>query len=259
MAKKQSYSYKVRKNDTLTNRMLIVFLLLLVSVFALLSVRNWLDSSDSIASLPLYLKVAPFFPVVPLILFIVASIRFFMMKKKGVDETLTVFSSAFTLAIASVLLFVSLLISVFVFKGFVPAIIFIVLVSLLYFISVSFPGAYLGLTVFNTFAAFIIYMMHLLSPVDSRVWDVVLRVFFIVVALTLGFMLLIYKKSGKEFIKISFLNKDTNYLPLFLSIIQFIVFLVLGLFQIGSYVIFDIIIAFETIVFALFYAIKMLK
>ena len=75
---KMNYSYKTRRNDTLTNRMIAVFVLMCAAVYALLSIKNWLGSMDSVPYLEGYMKAAPFFPVLPLILFALSLFFFFL-------------------------------------------------------------------------------------------------------------------------------------------------------------------------------------
>ena len=259
MANKQNLSRKAKRNETLTNRMMIVFALLLVSVFILMMVRNWLGTSDAINFYEFYLKAVPFLPIIPLVLSIASGAWFFSSRKNRKDETFKTLSSSFIFSICLVFLVVSLLISNFVYKGYVPAIIFVVLVSLLYFIAVSFPGSYLFTTVFNALAAFALFALNLLSPPDLRTEYIIMSVLAIIVSVI--YLAIIFgttKTNGflgtKKLIK----NK-ADYFTISISVVMFIAFVILGTFGIGSYVIYDIIIAIETIIVALFYAIKMLK
>ncbi len=259
MAKKQTYSFKTRRNDTVINRAMIVFALLLLTVFTLLSVRNWLDTGAAVSKYEAYIKAVRFLPILPIAVTALAAVFFIKCRKENKDERLKVFSSAFLLSVALVFLVVSVLISRYVYTGYVPAIVFVILVSVLYFIAISFPGSYLVMTVFNAFGAFAIYAFHLVSPIDSPVLHYVLRALAILVAI--AFIVLLYKAKagGGEYRGIRILQPNSDYYPAVIAASLFILFTVLGIFGIGSYLIYDIIIALETIIFALFYAIKTLK
>lgn len=259
MAGKQNYSYKTRRSDTLTTRMMIVFVLLIISVFALLSIKNWLGTTAAVDSYDVYMKAAPFFPVLPLVLTVAAAIYFIKSKLAKKDESLKIVSSGFLLSIAAVLLVVSLLISNYIYLGYVPAVIFVILVSLLYFIAVSFPGSYLIITVFNALGAFAIYALNLVSPIDHAVAYYAFRVIAIVLAIAFGVLIYLEKKRGSLFNGVRILKDDASCLPMFIAIAVFVLCMALGMLRIGSYVIYDVVIALETIIFALFYAIKMLK
>lgn len=256
---KMNYSYKTRRNDTLTNRMMIAFVLMCAAVYALLSVKNWLSSMNSVPYLEGYMKAAPFFPILPLILFALSLFFFIRKRRMGADESLKLFSSSFILSLTSVLLVVSLLVSSFVYKGYVPSIVFVVLVSLLYFIAISFPGSYFVMTLFNALSAFSLYAVNLISPIDHKVQDVIARALLIAISVFFFAAFLIAKKNGGKFYGIKLMKENASYLPILLAIAFFTVFAVLDSLSIGSFVIYGIIIGLETIIFALFYAIKMLK
>lgn len=259
MAKKQTYSYKTKRSDTLTNRMMTVFVLLLVSVFALLSVRNWLSTTSAVESYDVYIKTVRLLPIVPLILTVASAVYFILCRKNQKNEEFTTLSSSFLLTVSAVFLVVALIISKFVYIGYVPAIIFVILVSLLYFIAVSFPGSYLWVAVFNALGAFAIYALHLVSPIDSLVEHYVFRILAVLIAVAFAVVLYMAKKNGGELFGVRIMKQNSDYLPLFISVAIFVLFIILGTFGIGSYVVYDVIIALETIIFALFYAIKMLK
>ncbi len=256
---KMNYSYKTRRNDTLTNRMIAVFVLMCAAVYALLSIKNWLGSMDSVPYLEGYMKAAPFFPVLPLILFALSLFFFFQKRKAGVDESLKLFSSSFILAVTAVLLVVSILISNFVSKGYVPSIAFVVLVSLLYFIAISFPGPYFVMTLYNALSAFSLYAVNLIYPIDHKIQDITARTILIIVSVFVLIAFIIAKKNGGKFCGIKLMKENASYLPIILAIILFTIFAILDSLSIGSFVIYGIIIGLETIIFALFYAIKMLK
>lgn len=256
---KINYSYKTRRNDTLTNRMMTVFLLMCLGVWALLSAKNWLNSMDSVPYLEGYKKVATFFPILPAILF--AVLLFFTVKNRraGVDESLKLFSTPFLLSISAVLLVVSLLISNFVGKGYVPSIVFVVLVSVLYFIAISFPGSYFVLTLFNALAAFSLYAVNLISPIDHKVQDIVARALLLIVCAVLFAAFIVAKKNGGKVFGIRLMKENADLLPILLAIAIFALFAVLDSLSIGSFLMYGLIIGIETIIFALFYAIKTLK
>ncbi|MBQ7897454.1 MAG: hypothetical protein IJ323_03420 [Clostridia bacterium] len=256
---KSNYSYKTRRNDALTNRMIAVFVLMSIGVFALLGIKNWLNSSSSVPYLEIYMKAAPWFPVLPFVLFALSLVYFIMKRKNGDDEAFKVFSSSFILSITSVLLVVSLFISYFVAKGYVPSIIFVILVSVLYFIAISLPGSYFLMTLFNALGAFSLYALNLLSPIDHRVQDVIARVVLILLSAALLWAFVKAHKNGGVIGGFKLMKPGADILPLIIAVPLYIVLVLLGMFSIGSYVLFDIIIGLETIVFALFYAIKMLK
>ena len=256
---KINYSYKTRRNDALTNRMVVVFILMCVGVFLLLGIKDWLNSTSSVPYLDIYLKAAPFFPVLPLILFIAAAVLFVKKRMNKVDEALKAFSSSFILSVAAVLLVVSIFISSFVAKGYIPSIIFIVLVSVLYFVAISFPGSYFAMTLFNALGAFSLYALNMISPISHRAQDIVARSILIVISLFVLFVFIKARKSEGVFGGMSIIKPNANIFPIVFAILVYIVLVCLGTFSIGSYVLFDIIIALETIIFALFYAIKLLK
>ena len=256
---KSNYSYKTRRSDALTNRMIAVFVLMCIGVFALLGIKNWLNSSSSVPYLGIYMKAAPWFPVLPFVLFALSLFFFISKRKSGVDESLKVFSSSFILSVTSVLLIVSLFISYFIAKGYVPSIIFVILVSVLYFIAISFPGSYFLMTLFNALGAFSLYALNLLSPIDHRVQDIIVRVVLILISIAILYAFIKAHKNGGVVCGIKLMKPGADIVPLILAVLLYVVFVLLGAFSIGSYVLFDIIIGLETIVFALFYAIKMLK
>ncbi len=259
MAKKQTYSFKTRRNDTVINRAMIVFALLLLAVFALMSVRNWLDTREAISKYETYIKAIRFLPILPICLSVLTGFFFIKNRRENVDERLKVFSTSFLFSVSLVFLVVSFLISRYVYTGYVPAIVFVILVSVLYFIAISFPGSYLVMTVFNAFGAFAIYAFHLVSPIGSPVLHYVLRALAILVALAFIFVLYKAKAGGGEYRGIKILQPNSDYYPAVIAASLFILFTVLGIFGVGTYLIYDIIIALETIIFALFYAIKTLK
>ena len=77
----------------------------------------------------------------------------------------------------------------------------------------------------------------------------------------LAFIVVVYKahSNGGVFCGASILRPDADLYPLLIAAVLFVVFVVLGMFEIGSFVVYDVIIALETIIFSLFYAIKTLK
>lgn len=257
--KKVNYSYKTRRSDTLTNRMMIVFVLMCFGVFLLSSIKNWLLSDSSVPYLDLYIKSLSYIPILPVILLIVSVLFFIKRRKAGVDETLKIFSSSFVLSLTVIVFIISLLISTFAYKGYVPSIIFLVLVSLLYFVAVSFPGSYFLMALFNSLGAFSLYALNLISPINHRVQDIIARVVLIVLALLFLCFFIKNRKEGKMLGSFKLISPNADLLPILIATVLYAVFLLLGMFSVGSFVIFDIIIGIETIVFALFYAIKMLK
>ncbi len=256
---KNNYSYKARRNDTLINRMVAVFVLMSLAVFALLTMKDKLLSSSFLDYLETYMKIAPYFFVLPLVLFAVSLFFFIKKRREGVDDSLKVFSSSFILSVAATLLVISTLISSFIYKGYVPSIIFVVLVSVLYFIAISFPGSYFVMTLFNALGAFAIYVLNLISPIDHRVQDIVTRILVIAFAVLFFYIFVLSSKKDGTFCGIRIISPGASIIPLLVALILFVIFVLLGMFSIGSYVLFDFIIGLETIVFALFYAIKMLK
>ena len=256
---KLNYSYKTRRSDTLTNRMMIVFVLMCLGVFLLSSIKNWLISDSSVPYLETYMKLLPYLPIIPLVLFAVTLFFFFKNKKADKDEALKTFSSSFILSLALVVLVVSLLVSNFAYKGYVPSIIFVVLASLLYFVAISFPGSYFLMALFNSLGAFSLYALNLISPISHRVQDIIARVVVIALALFFLFFFMKNRKDGKILGTFKLITPNAHLLPILSAVVLFVVFVLLGMFSVGSFVIFDIILGIETIVFALFYAIKMLK
>ncbi len=256
---KVNYSYKTRRSDTLTNRMMIVFVLMCLSVFILSSIKNWLISDSSVPYLETYIKATSYIPIIPLLLFIGASLFFIKKRREGKDEALKIFSSSFILSLTFVLLVVSLLISNFAYKGYVPSIIFIVLLSLLYFVAISFPGSYFLMALFNSLGIFSLYALNLISPIGHRVQDIVARAVVILLSILFLYFFIKNRKEGKMLGSFKLINPNADLLPILTAVVLFVAFVLLGMFSIGSFVIFDIIIGIETIIFALFYAIKMLK
>lgn len=262
MAKKNNYSYKIRRTDVMVTRMMIVFVLLILSVFTLLKVRDWVSVRSwlgPVGDYGNYFTITAVLCGMALICTIASAIYFAKCKKSKKDETLLPVPSAMLLSISAVLLVVSLLISKYVYTGFIVAIVFIIMAAMLYFISVCFSGAFLVTTFFNTLGAFTIYALHLVSPINSPVAHYGFRIAAVLIAIL--FIAFVYKAkaNGGAFRGVKILKSDENPLPVLISAIVFIAFIMLGMFEIGSYVIYDVIIALETIIFALFYAIKMLK
>ncbi len=264
MAKKQNYSYKTRRLDTLTNRLMIVFGLLVLSVWALLSGRNWLLANSWISSggteqLGAYPFIITVLLVISLLCLAASVVYFTLCRKKNKDEGLTVFSSSFIMAIAAAFFGIVLMLTIAGYYGYIPSIVFAVLVSLLYFIAVAFPGSYVAVTVFNALGAFLIYALHLVSPIDAPVLNYVLRTIILLLTVPIVLVLIKIKANSGELKGMKILNPETAYSPFFIAIAIFALFIILGMFGVASYIIFDVIIALETIIFALFYAIKMLK
>lgn len=262
MIKKENYSYKTRKNEALITRMIIVFVLLTVAVFSLLKTREWVSVRSWLGPISDYgnfFTVTSILTLLSLVLTIVTAVRFVKLRRAKVDESLKPFPSSMMFTVSAVLLLVLLLISNFVYTGFSVAIIFVIMVSLLYFISVCFPGSYLIMTVFNALGAFVIYALQLVSPINNPVLHYALRILAVLVAF--AFIAVIYKAhcNGGEVGGVRILKPDADVLPITVAAILFTAFIILGMFEIGSYIIYDVIIALETIIFALFYAIKTLK
>lgn len=256
---KNNYSYKARRNDTLINRMIAVFALMSLAIFFLLTMKDRISSNSFIEQLEGYTKAAPYFFILPLILFAVALFFFIKRRLDGADESFKVFSSSFILAVTATLYVISVLISNFPGKGFVPSIIFVILVSLLYFIAISFPGSYFVMTLFNSLGAFALYALNLISPHEHRIQDIAARLGVIIIALVFFGVFCSASKKDGTFYGIKLITPGSSIIPLLVALVLFVIFVILGMFSIGTYVLFDIIIGLETIVFALFYAIKMLK
>lgn len=262
MVKKENYSYKTKKNDVQITRMCIVFALLLIAIFSLIKAREWVSVRSWLGVVSDYghfFTVAKILSAVVLVLTVLSGIYFVKTKRARVDEALKVFPSSMLFAVMASLLVVFLLISNFVYTGFGVAIVFVIMVSLLYFISVCFPGAYLVITVFNALGAFAIYALELVSPIDSKVMNYSLRI--LLVLITIAFIATVCKahSNGGEIRGVRILSPDANLFPILIAALLFASFVILGMMGIGSWVIYDIIIALETIIFALFYAIKTLK
>lgn len=259
MSAKQNYSYKTRKEDTKTTRMMIVFSLLIISVFALMSVKNWLDTTSALPHYEMYRKLIRYAPIIPLVASIASAFYFFRCKKQKKDESLKVLPSYFLLSVSLVALVSTLLISKYIFVGYAPSIILIVMVSLLYFISTAFPGSYTLVTVFNALGAFVIYALHLVSPSDNPLAHYGFRALAIVIAVL--FVLTVVKARLGDAHRFGFKlpKSKAELFPLVFASVLFVVFTVLGMFGIGSYLVYDVIIALETIIFALFYAVRTLK
>ena len=259
MAAKQNYSYKTRREDTVTTRMIVVFVLLLVSVFTLMSIKNWLDTTSALAYYETYCNVIKYIPIIPLVLTLLSAFYCFKCRRSNKDESLRVLPSYFLLSVSLVALIAALIISKYIFVGYVPSIILIVLVSLLFFFSTVFPGSYTLVTVFNALGAFVIYALHLVSPTENKLAHFGFRALSIVVAAL--FVLAVVKASSSGGAKFGFKlpKSKAELFPLIFASVVFVLFIVLGMFNIGSYLVYDVIIALETIIFALFYAVKTLK
>ena len=145
MAKKQNYSYKAHRNDVLTTRMIIIFTLLLVSVFVLFKAREWISVRSwlgPIGDYGYFFTITRLLTGLCLILTALSAIHFAKLKKAGVDESLKVIPSSMLLSVSATVFAVLLAVSAFSYTGIGMSIIFIILVALLYFISVCFPGSY---------------------------------------------------------------------------------------------------------------------
>lgn len=262
MANKQSYSYKTRRNDVLITRMAVVFGLLLVAVFGLLKTRDWISTRSWLGPIGDY---GVFFPVawsLTAVFFIVtvfAAINFIKLRKTELDESLKVVTSSMLLTVSATLFLVLLTVSAFSYTGVEMSIAFVILVSLLYFISVCFPGSYFIMATFNAIGAFVLYAINPISVIDSPVLYGLLRA--LVFAFAIAFVVVVYiaRSNNGSFLGIKILQPNADISPLLIAAVLFELFVVLGTFGIGSYILYDIIIALETIIFALFYAIKTLK
>lgn len=262
MVKKDNYSYKTRRNDVMITRMVIVFALLLIAIFSLIKAREWVSVRSWLGPISDYghfFTIAKILSAVVFVLTVVSGLYFVRMKRSGTDEALKVLPSSMLFAISASLLVVFLLISNFVYTGFGVAIVFVIMVSLLYFIAVCFPGAYLMITVFNALGAFAIYALELVSPIDNKAMHYGLRI--LAVLITIAFIATVGKarSAGGEIRGVRIINRDANLFPIMIAALLFVAFVIMGMMGIGSWVIYDIIIALETIIFALFYAIKTLK
>lgn len=262
MVKKDNYSYKTRKSDVQITRMVIVFALLLIAIFSLFKAREWISVRSWLGPVSDYghfFTVTKILTAVSLVLTVLSGLYFVKLRREKTDEALKLLPSSMLLAISAVLLVVFLLIDNFIYTGFGVSIVFVIMVSLLYFISVCFPGSYLMITVFNALGAFAIYALELVSPIDNSVMHYVLRT--LAVLITIAFIATVYKArtNGGEIRGVRIVAPDTNLFPILIAAVIFAAFIILGMVGIGSWVIYDIVIALETIIFALFYAIKTLK
>ena len=146
-----SKSFKDRRNEVVTNRMTIVFGLLILSVFVLFYMNNAFLSLIDI-NLKNVVLISRLAPIIPFILFIL-SLGFFVHRKKHkIDERLNLFPSAFVLGTCTVLLAVSLIFALRIFQGVKPSVVLILLVSILYFIKQTFPSYFFITVSFNAFA-----------------------------------------------------------------------------------------------------------
>ena len=259
MATKQNYSYKTRKDDTRATQMMVVFGLLVVSVFALMSIKNWLDTTSALPHYEMYRKLVKFTPIIPLIATLASAFYFFRCRKAKKDETLKVLPSYFLLSVSLVALVSTLLISKYIFVGYMPSIILIVMVSLLYFISTAFPGSYTLVTVFNALGAFVIYALHLVSPSYTPIAHYGFRALAIVIAVLFVAAVIKARSGDTNAFGFKLPKSKAELFPLVFAAVLFILFIILGMFSIGSYLVYDVIIALETIIFALFYAVRTLK
>ncbi len=248
-----SKSFKDRRNEVVTSRMTIVFGLLILSVFVLFYLNNAFLSVPEI-DLKNAVLVSRLLPVIPTLLFIPALFFFVFQKKNKIDERLNLFPSAFVLGLCTVLLFVSLLFSFFIFRGFKPSIVLILITSILYFIKQSFPTYFFITIFFNAFAVISIYISHITQNAKTFI-----LISLLVLSLLLLFVLIKAKKNRGTVWRISLFKPSFSYSLILISIILFILLLLHSLFFSASYITYALIIAAETILFVLYYVIKMLK
>lgn len=249
-----SKSFKDRRNEVVTSRMTIVFGLLILSVFALFYFNNVFLTTPQI-DLSNVVFSSRLLPIIPLLLFISALFFFIHQKKKKADERLNLFPSAFVLGLCAVVLFVSLIFSFLIFRGFKLSIAFILISSILYFIKQSFPAFFFVAFFFNAFAAISFYIS---SSVFQKAKSIVLIALLVLSALLLVVMIQAKKNRGTVFNK-SLFKPSFSYTLVFISIILFILLVLHSLIFSASYITYVLIITAETIIFALYYAIKMLK
>ena len=248
-----SKSFKDRRNEVVTSRMTIVFGLLILSVFVLFYMNNAFISLIDI-NLKNVVLISRLAPIIPFILFIL-SLGFFVNRKKHkIDERLNLFPSAFVLGTCTVLLAVSLIFALRIFQGVKPSVVLILLVSILYFIKQTFPSYFFITVSFNAFAVVSIYISNILAEAKTFV-----LIFLLCLSLSFLCLLLNAKKNRGTVCKKTLFKPSFSYTLILISVILFILLLLHTLIFSASYVAYALIIAAETILFILYYVIKMLK
>lgn len=236
-----------------TNRMMLIFLLLLVADFALLYFKNAIDNApiDSFLSLGFFPGVKYYLPI-PAILFITALI--YKLVKKN-DDKLKLFTPTLLLGLSAVLLTVFIILCIFWNNGFLFSIIFVTVSALLYFILVTFARSFFVFSFFNAFAAFTIYLIRWLESPHS----IVIGGLLIAFAVTFSIFVLCLKKNGGTLFNYSLLSSNSDYMPLMCACLLYLIFIVAAMFLPQFTLYYIIAIALETLIFGIFYSIKMLK
>ena len=196
---------------------------------------------------------------IAVIAFLAYTVLYFIKNIKArTDERLKLFSSGYFLGIALTFFVSTLLIAIFPYKACTPVIVLTVITSLLYFMCVSFPGPCFALTCFNSFAGFSFFAIAKLGT-EYSVGTTITKIICVIISAIVFFLTLQYKKNGGSYFGIKLFKPKADYFPLLFSIAFYALLVLISLAKIGSPMIYIIAIVAQTILFALYYAIKMLK
>ena len=245
-----------QKNNAIVNRMMAMFILATVAVVVLLMIkRNGAVERAFVLDWLIYLKIAGG-------LLLAGAIAFFaFQRKKRVDESLKVFSSA-TLLIIAILLF-----AVFMLYQYFSntAMIVLVIASLvLSFVYNFYQKDYYYYSIFTV--TVFLFMYFLRSGVSGMIWKNILfyiscGLIFLVPAAVSALLMYVKSKNGKAKLgsKINIVMRPSYlYYPFFIGAAVAVVGGVIGL-ALASYLIY-IMIAFLAVylLFGIIYTIKMI-
>ena len=247
--------YKDRRHETIIGQMTIVFGLLVLSIFTLFMLKGSLFSPRNMARTPTTYSPLTYLPVLPLVFFVLTITRRIKKLRAKADERLIMFSSSFLLYISTTLFLSTLLLSNLFVDGFKPAVAVITISSLLFFSKHSFPESLNLKLFFNAGVGFSFYITNLLIQDAQKI----LVLLFILLDVLLIISLFLFKKNHGTIKGFTLLKPASSFIPIFIS--SFLQLLLLSLLLFGCITFTEaiLILAAETILFTLFYAIKMLK
>lgn len=245
------------KNNTIVNRMMIMFGLATAAVVALLLIKRSGGATERIFVLDwlFYLKIASG------ILLAGAIVYFAVQKKRNVDESLKMFSSI-TLLILTVILFSICML--YQYFGNMAMVIIVIGALVLSFVYNFYQRDYFYYSVFTVINVMLMYLVR--TGLSRMIWKNILIytskvLIFVIPVIVVGVLLYAKVKDGAvKFNGKSYMIMKPSYLylPFYIGAAIAIIAGVVGLF-LGSYVIYLIIAQLAVyLLFGIIYTIKMI-
>lgn len=247
----------VKKSEISTNRMLIVFLLFVISVFLLLSLKSRYDNAPMESFFSLY-----FFDSMKYVLLfsscllIAAAVRGILACRKGTcrryGQTL---SPLFCLGIAAVFFALTAIMAFFYNNAFLFAIVFASVAALLYFIGTTMQRTFFLLSCLNAFTALAIYLVKFFdSPLDLAA-----TIFFSAVTAAYVLLLFYLRKNSGSLGKNRILPRNARYFPFAICGVLSVLLLAAAYFRTDYFISYILITPAVTLLFGILYALKLLK